>query len=147
MYTACKSIQLQCASVLFILNFVLCVDHVIPHIQTESCIFAYLTKATFKYHPTNSAKFVVLRHEGDNNFFCKRLHICALIHKVNSNTIKLTVHTSWYCVSDLLCVKCITSCFNIFNKPKLFYFLYLREEFCLEFFYPSSKILFSWLEH
>ena len=26
--------------------------------------------------------------------------------KVNSNTIELTVHTSCYCVLDLLCVKC-----------------------------------------
>ena len=33
--------------------------------------------------------------------------LCPII--INSNTIELTVHTSWYCVLDLLCVTWILS--------------------------------------
>ena len=38
--------------------------------------------------------------------------------KVNTNTIEFLVHTSWYCVLDLLCVKIVQNlcliCFQYF---------------------------------
>ena len=49
--------------------------------------------------------------------------------KVNSNTIELTVHTSCYCVLDLLCVNC----------SNLFPCLCPYFSVCIAFKYKNSK--------
>ena len=54
----------------------------------------------------------------------KHTILCTI--KVNSNTIELTVHTSCYCVLDLLCVKKLIH--RIFLILSVFSDLYLAQE-------------------